>query len=236
MNIFKLQNFLIIGILLSPSIALSSQVVVAWGDSLTAGVGGEAWTKQFASLSGVTTLNRGVGGDTSTQIANRFFAEPTLFNDFSVIWAGRNNYTDPSTVKYDIAAMVSSLSTQNYLILGVINGNYGGYESIGGTGYSLITGINSDLAATYGSRFIDIRATLVSSFNPFSSQDLSDIARDIVPSSLRSDSIHLNSAGYSIVANTVYAAYSPVPLPSASWLFASGLALLQFTRRKKQKS
>jgi hypothetical protein len=234
-------------IAMSPHLAQASssiapdQTVVAWGDSFTQGAGGTSWTQQFANLSGVTTLNRGVGGNTSTQIADRFLAEPSLFNNFTVIWAGRNNYSDPQTVESDIARMVSSLTTPNYLILGVINGNYGGYESVGavGAGYAFITGIDSYLATTYGNKFIDIRTTLVNSYNPLSAQDVSDFARDIVPSSLRSDAIHLNTAGYGIVANAVYTAYSaatmpaPVPLPPAFALYVSGLLLLGATRFKK---
>jgi lysophospholipase L1-like esterase len=209
---FKLSALLsgLIGVFLFSTIALS-QTVIAWGDSFTSGEGGISWPQQFESLSGITTLNRGVGGDTSTQIATRFLADPSAFNDFTVIWAGRNNYTDPSTVESDIALIVSSLITSDYLILGIINGNYGGYESVGGTGYSLITGINSNLATTYGSRFIDIREALVYSYDPLSSLDVSDFARDIVPSSLRNDNVHLNTAGYGIVANFVYQAYLAVP-------------------------
>lgn len=231
----KLKVCIIIGILLAPSIALS-QTVVAWGDSLTAGVGEIPWPEQFSSLSGVSTLNRGVSGDTSTQILTRFLAEPATFNDFTVIWAGRNNYTEPNTVMSDIALMVSTLTTSNYFILGAINGNYGGYESIGGTGYSFITELNSNLASAYGSRFIDIRTSLMNSYDPFSSQDMSDLARDIVPSSLRSDNIHLNADGYAVVANAVYARYSMVPLPSAVWLFGAGLiGLLGISERRKSK-
>ena len=164
-----------------------------------------------------------------------------MFGDFTVIWAGRNNYSDPQTVESDIARMVSSLTTPNYLILGVINGNYGGYESVGasGKGYAFITGIDSYLATTYGNHFINIRNILVNSYNTNLTQDVSDYARDIVPTSLRSDAIHLNTAGYGMVASAVYTAYTaalapaPVPLPPAFMLYATGLLLLGATRFKK---
>jgi len=179
------------------------------------------------------------GGQTSTQIAARFFAEPDLFGDFALIWAGRNNYGERITVESDIASMVSSLTTPNYLILGVINGNYPSEYKGHNWGYLTMTGLNSDLAATYGSRFIDMRTILVNSYNPSSSQDLIDFSHDVVPSSLRTDRVHLNAAGYAIVAQTVYTAYTSVtavPLPSAIWLFGTGLGLLSFTRRKKSQN
>lgn len=229
MKFVRLLFVMVSGVFFLPGLA-AGETVVAWGDSLTAGTGGTAWTTQFATLSGVTTLNRGVGGNTSTQIETRFLAEPTHFGDFAVIWAGRNNYTDPTTVKSDIATMVSSLTTTRYLILGVINGNYGGYESVGGAGYNTILQLNADLAATYGSHFIAIRDILVNSYNPLSTQDVSDFARDIVPTSLRSDNVHLNTAGYGIVANAVYSGYLAIPEPSAvAYLMLAFVAI--FLRR-----
>lgn len=230
LNYICFRCAIIVGVIwLLPHFAVG-ETVVAWGDSLTAGAGGTAWTTQFATLSGISTLNRGVGGNTSTQIEARFMAEPSHFGDFTVIWAGRNNYTDPTTVQSDIASMVSALTTTRYLILGVINGNYGGYESVGGEGYGAITQLNSDLAAIYGSHFIDIREILVSSYNPLSSQDVSDLARDIVPTSLRSDNVHLNTTGYGIVANAVYTEYLAMPEPNTLTLLSVSFLLVLLKR------
>jgi hypothetical protein len=133
-------------------------------------------------------------------------ATPARFADFAIIWAGRNNYVAPETVKADVAAMVAALGHQNYLVLSVLNGDFGGYESAGGDGYRFITGLNRDLANTYGPRFLDVRSALIAAFNPAMPQDLVDRTRDVVPSSLRADSIHLAPAGYNFVATTVAAA------------------------------
>ena len=226
-----------------PPAALSNQVV-GWGDSFTSGAEG-SWIKQFETLSGVNTISRGVGGQTSTQVATRFFAEPSLRGEFTVIWVGRNNYSDPNRIKSDIARMVSSLTTQNYLILGITNGDFGGYESIGaaGIGYKFITGINNDLKAIYGSHFIDIRRILVNAHNSRLLKDKSDFARDIVPSSLRVDNIHLNAAGNKIVANNIFTAYTTmnittqsVPMPDAmNWLFGCCLSVILLLTARKRK-
>lgn len=219
-------TLLFVLLIFSTSCPVVGEMIVAWGDSLTVGTGGTPWTTQFATLSGLTTLNRGVAGNTSTQIASRFQAEPSLFDDFAVIWAGRNNYADAATVRADIASMVSSLTTTHYLILGVVNGNYNGWETIGGTGYTQITALNNSLAATYGSHFMDIRSVLVAHANPLLSQDVIDAAHDLVPASLRSDNVHLNSVGYGVVADAVYGAYLvQVPEPRALWLLGLGLFL-----------
>jgi hypothetical protein len=210
-----------------------AQTIVAWGDSLTAGAGGTPWTTQFTAISGITTINRGVGGNTSSQIADRFFAEPSLHDSFGVIWAGRNNYTDPEIVLADIASMVSELGSSGFIILGVINGNYGEFESIGSTRYNIMTGLNSSLSALYGNRFIDIRRILIESHND-SDLDLSDHNRDIVPSSLRADNIHLNSLGYEIVANSVLLAYSAIPEPQTASVLIGFIALSVVSGRRQR--
>ena len=165
----------------------NNQNIATWGDSLTAGTGGTPFPTQLAALSGYTVYNGGVGGDTSTQIATRMLGDTAKHSWPTIIWAGRNNYSDPTTVKADIAAMVASLNSQNYIVLSVLNGSYGGYEIPGGAGYAYITQLNSDLASTYGSHFLDVRSYLVSLYNPSIPQDVTDHSNDTPPSSLRSD-------------------------------------------------
>lgn len=114
----------------------------------------------------------------------------------AIIWCGRNNFNDPTTVKADIAAMVASLPHTNYLVLGLPNASD---EPSGSGAWTLITQLNADLAATYGSKFWDVRAYLLTQGNG-SAQDNADIANDIPPSSLRTDSVHLNAAGYTLIS------------------------------------
>ena len=48
-----------------------------------------------------------------------------------------------------------------------------------------------------------IRTALVAAYNPINAQDVADHANDVTPSSLRSDKIHLNDAGYQFVAKKI---------------------------------
>ncbi len=173
----------------------------AWGDSLTAGAGGTPYTNALQGLIFHTVTNRGVGGETSTQIKNRLVAETASYSKSVIIWAGRNNYTDPTTVKADIATMISTIGHTRYLVVGIINGDYA-TEYINQPGWSTIQQLNADLKALYGKKFIDIRPYLVS-LHDNSAQDLIDFANDIVPTSLRSDNLHLNTAGYAKVAEYI---------------------------------
>lgn len=208
--------------------------VVAWGDSLTAGSGGTPWTTQFQAMSGIETFTFGYGGESSTQIRDHMLADTAHVADFAVIWVGRNNYYQNDVVVADIALMVDHLTTTNFFILGVTNGSYGGYEVLGGEGWTFITQLNSRLGTIYGSRFIDVRADLIAHYDPNSPQDVIDFNNDTVPTSLRYDAGHLNTLGYGVVAESVYARYLVTAVPEASRLatLTVGLAaLLVFVRR-----
>jgi hypothetical protein len=65
------------------------------------------------------------GGETSTQIKNRFLAASRNYpRPFAIIWAGRNNVENEEVVESDIAAMIHSLPADStYLVVGFINGD-----------------------------------------------------------------------------------------------------------------
>lgn len=146
--------------------------------------------------------NGGVSGETSTQIKTRMVAATGHFGEKTIIWAGRNNFSDPTTVKADIAAMVAQLTTPNYLVLSVLNGSAAS-EQLGGADYITITTLNNDLAAIYGANYWDVREYLVSQYDPNNAQDVIDHGNDTVPSSLRIDAIHLTRPGYTLVGNGI---------------------------------
>jgi len=179
--------------------------VSCWGDSLTNGTGGTPYPTALSAITGYITINNGVGGYTSTQILNLFIAAPTQWPNLTIIWSGRNDYTDTATILANIATMVADLGHDGYLILSVLNGNYVPYEAVGGAGYNLIISLNNQLATIYGSKYLNVRSILVAAYNPSIPQDVTDHTNDIPPSSLRSDNIHLNTAGYALVASSINA-------------------------------
>ena len=149
--------------------------------------------------------NGGVGGETSTQIAARVLADRAGHNTWiSTFWLGANNVDQPAQIKADVAACVASLAPGNdrFIVLPVFNEAIPS-ELRGTTLYATIMQANSDLAATYGQRYLDMRAYLISQFNPANAQDVLDVQNDVVPSSLRFDAIHLNYTGQVLVAKRV---------------------------------
>jgi lysophospholipase L1-like esterase len=87
-------------------------------------------------------------------------------------------------------------------VLSVLNG---AYEPTGTYGHEVIVQLNSDLAALYPANYLDIRSLLVMAYDPTQPQDVIDYSDDVPPQSLRWDVIHLNAAGYTLVAKQVEA-------------------------------
>lgn len=204
--------------LLFASVIASCQAdIVAWGDSMTYGTGADhpdkgqkTWPKWFTELSGIKVIKKGVGGESSKQIRDRMLAEPVLHKEFTVIWAGRNNYPGPAWVKTHIAEMVAALKHDNYLVVGITNSTE---EPRGSERLKIMDTLNADLKAAYGIRFVDVRPLLVAAYDKALPQDVIDHENDVVPASLRSDKLHLNTAGYKVVAQAIFDAYRKVAAP-----------------------
>lgn len=173
-------------------------VIVCWGDSFTAGTGSTGlgnFVSQLYLASGINTVNKGVPGETSTQIRTRFEASPELWDKPTIIWAGYNNNSDPTTVKADIAAMVSKLNHGRYLILGIVMST-----TDGGT---YIPPLNADLEALYPGKFLNVQDYIVETYNISIPQDVTDHANGDTPWSKRSDWLHFNNDGYYQTAKLV---------------------------------
>ena len=188
---------------MTPAESINNSTIRFYGDSLTNGLGINTYPSKVGALSGYQALNFGIGGETSTQIRTRLVADTARQNMPTVIWAGRNNFQSPTTVKADIAAMVAALGHNRYLVLGVTNATQSD-EYVGQPYHTTISQLNTDLAAIYGTRFIDIRSILVNA-GTNTGQDLIDKNNDAIPLSLRTDTIHLNRLGNNVVADAVYA-------------------------------
>ncbi|MEZ0485449.1 hypothetical protein [Fibrella aquatica] len=123
-----------------------------------------------------------------------------------IIWMGRNNYNETATVLADIAATVAMQKSldRRFIVMSVLNGNYAG-EFVGNNNYNNMMTLNNTLRATYPRNFLDIRELLIRNYNPAIPQDVTDFNNDTVPSSLRSDNIHLtDAANQTIVAPAIH--------------------------------
>ncbi len=73
----------------------------------------------------------------------------------------------------------------------------------GDQSYSLIVAIAAEMRQRWPRNFVNQRAIVVAAYNASNSTDVADFAADRTPTSLRSDSLHYNIAGYGKVAATL---------------------------------
>jgi hypothetical protein len=194
--------------------------LATWGDSLTQGIPGERepWQTYLAAgdLGFRQIFNGGYAGQDSEEIRDRMLAATGKHSWSTTIWSGRNDKSEFGSwgqrTLDAIAAMVAALTAAGnarYLILGVTN-NGGEYAAAGGAAadnYAAIVAINAQLATIYGARFWDVRSYLVNEgmaavgATP-TVDDLIDIGRDVIPTSLRVDAtdVHMNSLGNEAIA------------------------------------
>jgi lysophospholipase L1-like esterase len=189
----------VIGASATAGAALSANIAV-WGDSLTPGFA----ENLGAEFPGRTVYDGGVGGETSTQIAARVLADRSRNAWINIFWVGSNNVDQPSQIKADIAACIATLVPGNdrFMVLPVFNDAIPS-EWRGTPLYATILQLNAELAALYPQHYTDVRAYLVSQFEPWDSQDVADVQNDLVPSSMRIDDIHLNYKGQELAVQKV---------------------------------
>lgn len=195
--------------------ALSGSHLAAWGDSLTSGLNEVPYTVELANLTGFTIYNGGVGGETSVQIKDRMLADPAKHAWPTLIWAGRNDSDNPQQVVASIGAMVAALGHSQYLVLATLNA---ADEGRGTYGYEKTIALNNQLAAAYGAHYLDVRAYLVAH---------ADTGNDTIPPALHKpgDLLHLNAAGYALVAACIYERLGQLLSPGMAKLLSVRAAL-----------
>lgn len=124
-----------------------------------------------------------------------------------IFWAGTNNITEEEQILGDIATMVEHITAldRRYLVLGPLNREA---ETAGTPNHGHVVAIEAALQRSHGRRFVGVRRWLIdygltaAGLTP-TTQDLADIANDVIPSQLRTDNVHLNATGYGLVAELV---------------------------------
>jgi lysophospholipase L1-like esterase len=173
--------------------------IACWGDSLTFGTGATGQANTYPEKmrlsryphSGV--YNGGVGGETSTQIATRALADPIRKKWTTVIWVGRNNFTNLGQVVSDAQSIAANLGHSRFVVMSVIN-RADGTESAGSTAYNQIMALNAALRSAFPNNYLDIRSMIVVA---------SGGSSDAPNNSWTSDGLHLNNTGYAYVVGAV---------------------------------
>ncbi|MCK4870761.1 MAG: hypothetical protein KAS93_06600 [Gammaproteobacteria bacterium] len=190
-----------------------------WGDSMI-GQGSPISFYTRMEIAYGNGYNNGVGGETSTEIKDRFIVNSDQDNRLILIWAGRNNFSSPTTVKADIATMVAAIPHNDYVIVSILNSDTA-LEYSGEANYDIIVQLNNDLESLYPNNYIDVRSPLVSAYDPEVPQDVIDFGRDVPPSSLRGDTIHLNGDGALLASQVIWSFIQSKGMESANLITGS---------------
>lgn len=124
-----------------------------------------------------------------------------------IVWVGRNNLTYPEDVKGNIEAIVNVQKTaqKRFLIMtpplgGTQVSGQSTTEGVGSVFYNNCRSVEDWATRKYGDRVLNMRELLMQ-FGDGSADDLDDIAKGVVPRSLRTDTLHLNAKGNGHVAD-----------------------------------
>jgi hypothetical protein len=195
--------------------------VFCFGDSLTECKvpGGSQianpWPSILQSALGIPFSNQGTAGEPSsagggtTGIRPRQIAD--LFGNHAaeVIWSGKNNVADPTTVLADDDLMIAHLATSRFIMIG-ITPTTGSDASSGQTNYAARMQINNARQTKYGAQYLDLLPALQAGGDG-SANDNADIAAGAIPRSLMIDTTHpfgvpANSRGFTgpqIIADAI---------------------------------
>jgi lysophospholipase L1-like esterase len=142
-------------------------------------------------------------GQTITRPYKLTFADSvSLKNKTMVIWSGSNNSPTLSNIDNVISkinAMINYNGNNNYIVVGM--------TSL--TAMPDVLEINKRMALAFGDHFLDISEYLRTygledaGITP-TAQDIIDIANGDIPTSLRTDPVHLTTKANEIVANQIY--------------------------------
>ncbi|WP_162927798.1 SGNH/GDSL hydrolase family protein [Bacillus sp. Y1] len=125
-----------------------------------------------------------------------------LKEGINIIWAGTNDQLSTSNVNnaiHKIKSMIEYSSSKKYIIIGMTAKSH----------MPEVETVNKTLAHAFGSHFLDVRRYILNyglqdaGITP-TTQDNTDIANGEIPTSFRTDGIHFNQHGYTVVANQVY--------------------------------
>jgi len=167
-----------------PTIDYRSIPMGCFGDSLTAGAGATvSYTEAMEAYNEKYSMrNRGVGGYTATQIATAANASGYCIDgaDFMILWDEGGDTATQITQFNSVLAAKNPVT--HFVVIGQCNTSAGTPAN------------NATLLAEYGAaNFVDVLQALI------------DASGDSTYAIYRSDAVHLNDAGYAIVAQEVAA-------------------------------
>ncbi|MGR4927275.1 SGNH/GDSL hydrolase family protein [Bradyrhizobium sp. CAR08] len=210
-----------------PTALAAAPYLVRYGDSLVFGTGAtifptDTWGYKLAGFLGRRDSNQGVGGESSTNIANRFqlginnvgVSHPEMMvqnvggwgdpRTLYILEGGYNNISNVAgTIEADFKRESDILDAvgARYIVMGPPTADVAALY-IGGANRSKYDTVCANLLSYYGSRYVDVDGALKAQ-STHTGQDATDDANGVVPASQRAtgDAVHWSNAGHLTVFN-----------------------------------
>lgn len=136
------------------------------------------------------------------------FPETPISNKhIKVIWSGTNDGYNMFNYEGGVEHVVKEIkllvdTAEKYIVVGC-------HDCNSSFSYDQLLAFNTKLKDTFGNHYVDIYDFIIKYGLAYegltaTQQDKTDIANNIVPTSLRYNAIHFNSYGYDIIANLIY--------------------------------
>ncbi|APX21315.1 MULTISPECIES: SGNH/GDSL hydrolase family protein [Salipiger] len=177
--------------------------------------GSKSWPGWIGGIHGTlsaSSFTRTTSGTAKAVLATDYFVPDVsaVWLRIWLMWLGRNDgwsSNDGTALLARYERMVEAIPTtqKRFLLLDVLNN---AAETSGTAAHTNIVAFNAALMQRFPKNVIPIRKMLIeqglarAGITP-TAQDLTDIANDVIPTSLRADSTHLNNTGYGVVAEII---------------------------------
>lgn len=183
--------------------------------SRTGTIGGVHGTLTGATTLATYTFTRDTAGSVVTLSGATAFIPDALVSygqQLGLFWSGRNDFKTVSTatIVANVQSMAAALRaySKRYVVLSIPPDSG---ETNGIFVRTQLDAANAALAAAFPNNWVDVAgylrtdAAFTAAGISKTAQDITDIGNGVTPSSFRSDSVHLNDAGYALVAAQVAA-------------------------------
>lgn len=178
------------------------------GDSIsnenTYAAGGGVWTRVRNRLRehGYYGVSTSIAGGTNLEdFATRYAATPGYFGSNLIIWEGGLDTSGVDTLQ-GVTDILANFAGANYLFIEPIKGSTLTTGSANRIAHDAALSAIVDYIGT--ANYFETKDALAA-YNDGSANDLTDIANDVIPRSLTTDGLHLNTAGQQAAAEIITA-------------------------------
>lgn len=185
-------------------------VINMWGDSLTAGDRGtNSVPYHLEQSTGLTVVNQGFGGQTSTEIKDRVLASSGDSADLNIFWVGTNDLQNgtPELIVPNLQTMAAWVTDVGgrFLVIPPYSWDQSPYWKPDGANYTIREDIVAQMKSLFGPRYVYLYEYLVDLYDSGDAQQVIDFGHYIIPYIYRDDVVHVAHASMYLESDFIQA-------------------------------